>query len=191
MISLRVAGSSVTRLIYYRWCRCFPPSVPKSCDNAAHDYWDKYYAAADGDACLASVLGYHRLSKSQRSSHRLTTNDLCPLPIHGTIIPRTSRDVVISLYYADSYGLVVSIILEPHECVQVEYFCIRQSMVIIELASFSSIVAFTDRAEREIERLDILVENAGMLTWEYEQVEGWERILHANNLGPGLLAISA
>lgn len=28
-----------------------------------------------------------------------------------------------------------------------------------------------------------------MATWEYEQVEGWERILHTNNLGPSSLAI--
>ncbi|KAK0207389.1 hypothetical protein IW262DRAFT_1530247 [Armillaria fumosa] len=60
---------------------------------------------------------------------------------------------------------------------------------IIHLANFSSVIAFANRAERELERLDILVENAGMATWEYEQVEGWEGILHTNNLGPGLLAI--
>ncbi|PBK87920.1 hypothetical protein ARMGADRAFT_1121586 [Armillaria gallica] len=45
-------------------------------------------------------------------------------------------------------------------------------MVIIELADFSSIVAFADRAEREPQRLNIL---AGMVRWEHEQVEGWER----------------
>ncbi|KAK0227260.1 hypothetical protein EDD85DRAFT_146630 [Armillaria nabsnona] len=28
-----------------------------------------------------------------------------------------------------------------------------------------------------------------MATWEYEQVERWERTLHTNNLGPGLLTI--
>ncbi|KAK0443292.1 hypothetical protein EV421DRAFT_543423 [Armillaria borealis] len=81
----------------------------------------------------------------------------------------------------------------------------KAELWIIDLANFSSIVAFADRAERELERLDIFVENAGMATWEYEQVEGWERTyvassingrgltgflsLHTNNLGPGLLAI--
>ncbi|PBK79175.1 hypothetical protein ARMGADRAFT_1040985 [Armillaria gallica] len=62
-------------------------------------------------------------------------------------------------------------------------------LVIIDLASFSSIVAFADRAEHEPERLNILVENAGMVTLEHEQVEGWERTLHANNPVPGLFAI--
>ncbi|PBK65066.1 NAD(P)-binding protein [Armillaria solidipes] len=65
----------------------------------------------------------------------------------------------------------------------------KAELWIVDLANFSSIVAFADRAERELERLDILVENAGMATWEYEQVEGWEKTLHTNNLGPGLLAI--
>ncbi|KAK0186902.1 hypothetical protein F5146DRAFT_147778 [Armillaria mellea] len=65
----------------------------------------------------------------------------------------------------------------------------KAELWLIDLANFSSIIAFADRAERELERLDILVENAGMATWEYEQVEGWERTLHTNNLGPGLLAI--
>ncbi|KAK0215242.1 hypothetical protein EDD85DRAFT_498166 [Armillaria nabsnona] len=59
---------------------------------------------------------------------------------------------------------------------------------IIDLANFSSVVEFADRAERELDRLDIL-ENAGMITYDYEQVEGWEKTLHTNNLGPGLLAI--
>ncbi|KAK0463437.1 hypothetical protein IW261DRAFT_1672487 [Armillaria novae-zelandiae] len=65
----------------------------------------------------------------------------------------------------------------------------KAELWIIDLANFSSVIAFADQAERELERLDILVENAGMATWEYEQVEGWERTLHTNNLGPGLLAI--
>ncbi|KAK0443712.1 uncharacterized protein EV420DRAFT_1277835 [Desarmillaria tabescens] len=63
---------------------------------------------------------------------------------------------------------------------------------ILNLANFGSIVAFADRADRELDRLDILVENAGIATWEYEQVEGWEKTymaIHTNNLGPGLLAI--
>ncbi len=70
----------------------------------------------------------------------------------------------------------MSIILKPHKCVQVKYFCIGQSMVIIEPASFSSIVAFADQAEHEIEWLDIFIENASMLTWEYKHMERWERM---------------
>ncbi|KAK0476371.1 hypothetical protein IW261DRAFT_1552241 [Armillaria novae-zelandiae] len=56
----------------------------------------------------------------------------------------------------------------------------KSELWIIDLANFSS---------RELDRLDILVENAGIATADYEQVEGWEKTLHTNNLGPGLLAI--
>ncbi|PBK94509.1 NAD(P)-binding protein [Armillaria gallica] len=65
----------------------------------------------------------------------------------------------------------------------------KAELWVIDLAKFSSVIAFADKAERELERLDILVESAGMITWKYEQVEGWEKTLHTNNLGPGLLAI--
>ncbi|KAK0495746.1 hypothetical protein EDD18DRAFT_251719 [Armillaria luteobubalina] len=65
----------------------------------------------------------------------------------------------------------------------------KAELWIIDLANFNSVVAFADRADRELERLDILVENAGIATWNYEQVEGWEKTIHTNNLGPGLLAI--
>ncbi|KAK0431574.1 hypothetical protein EV421DRAFT_2024491 [Armillaria borealis] len=50
-------------------------------------------------------------------------------------------------------------------------------------------LAILAAAERELDRLDILVENAGVATSVYEQVEGWEKTMHTNNLGPGLLAI--
>ncbi|PBK65057.1 hypothetical protein ARMSODRAFT_1022491 [Armillaria solidipes] len=62
-------------------------------------------------------------------------------------------------------------------------------MSAVDLADFSSVVTFTDRAERELERLDILVDNAGVTTWEYEQVASWERTLHVKSLAPALLAI--
>ncbi|KAG7440360.1 NAD(P)-binding protein [Guyanagaster necrorhizus] len=65
----------------------------------------------------------------------------------------------------------------------------KAELWIIDLANFGSVVAFADRAERELDRLDILVENAGIATRNYEQVDGWEKTLHTNNLGPGLLAI--
>ncbi|PBK94492.1 short-chain dehydrogenase [Armillaria gallica] len=65
----------------------------------------------------------------------------------------------------------------------------KAELWIIDLANFNSVVAFADRAEQELDRLDILVENAGVAAWEYEQVEGWEKTIHTNNLGPGLLAI--
>ncbi|PBK60599.1 short-chain dehydrogenase [Armillaria solidipes] len=65
----------------------------------------------------------------------------------------------------------------------------KAELWIIDVANFNSVVAFADRAEQELDRLDILIENAGIWTWEYEQVEGWEKTIHTNNLGPGLLAI--
>ncbi|KAK0215220.1 hypothetical protein EDD85DRAFT_1000076 [Armillaria nabsnona] len=65
----------------------------------------------------------------------------------------------------------------------------KAELWIIDLANFNSVVAFADRAEQELDRLDILIENAGVAAWEYEQVEGWEKTIHTNNLGPGLVAI--
>ncbi|KAK0200185.1 hypothetical protein DFS33DRAFT_1359473 [Desarmillaria ectypa] len=65
----------------------------------------------------------------------------------------------------------------------------KAELWIIDLANFNSVVAFADKAERELDRLDILIENAGIATQYYEQVEGWEKTIHTNNLGPGLLAI--
>ncbi len=51
----------------------------------------------------------------------------------------------------------------------------KAELWIIDLASFDSVIAFADKAERELDRLDIFVESAGMMTWKYEQVDGWER----------------
>ncbi len=55
-------------------------------------------------------------------------------------------------------------------------------MVIIDLADFSSVVAFADQAECELGRLNILVQNTGVATWEHEQVEGWERTYVASSM---------
>ncbi|KAK0217275.1 hypothetical protein IW262DRAFT_1464314 [Armillaria fumosa] len=58
------------------------------------------------------------------------------------------------------------------------------------LANFGSVTVFADKCVRELDRLDILVKNAGMSPFSrYDIVEGWETCLHTNNLGPGLLAI--
>ncbi|KAK0443693.1 uncharacterized protein EV420DRAFT_1649158 [Desarmillaria tabescens] len=65
----------------------------------------------------------------------------------------------------------------------------KAELWIIDLANFNSVISFADRADQELERLDILIENAGIGTCYYEQVEGWEKTIHTNNLGPGLLAI--
>ncbi len=55
--------------------------------------------------------------------------------------------------------------------------------IIIDLTDFSSIFAFADCAERELQRLDILVENTGMATPEYERVEGRKRTSHFLSTG--------
>ncbi|PBK65074.1 NAD(P)-binding protein, partial [Armillaria solidipes] len=58
------------------------------------------------------------------------------------------------------------------------------------LANFGSVMAFTDKCARELDRLEILIGNAGMSPFgRYGVVEDWETFLHTNNFGPGLLAI--
>ncbi|KAK0443285.1 hypothetical protein EV421DRAFT_543142 [Armillaria borealis] len=60
----------------------------------------------------------------------------------------------------------------------------------MDLANFGSVTAFTDKCARELDRLDILVENAGMSPFgRYDDVEDWETCLRTNNFDPGLLAI--
>ncbi len=51
----------------------------------------------------------------------------------------------------------------------------KAELWIVDLANFNSVLAFADKAERELGRLDILIENASIATWDYEQVEGWEK----------------
>ncbi|PBK65089.1 hypothetical protein ARMSODRAFT_978514 [Armillaria solidipes] len=60
---------------------------------------------------------------------------------------------------------------------------------IIDLANFGSVTVFTDKCARELDQLDILIENAGMSPFgRYDVVEDWETFLHTN-FGPGLLVI--
>ncbi|THV00238.1 short-chain dehydrogenase [Dendrothele bispora CBS 962.96] len=61
---------------------------------------------------------------------------------------------------------------------------------IMELSDFSSVKAFADRAEKELERIDYLVENAGVAnTGKYKATkDGWEDTFQVNNLAPTLLA---
>ncbi|KAF9023894.1 NAD(P)-binding protein [Hymenopellis radicata] len=60
----------------------------------------------------------------------------------------------------------------------------------VDFSSFASVSAFADRADRELDRLDILVENAATAIWgPFEFTEdGWETCLEANCLGQELLA---
>ena len=55
---------------------------------------------------------------------------------------------------------------------------------------FASVDAFAKRVDRDLERLDIAVLNAGIVAPKYElSSEGWERMLQINTLSTALLAI--
>ncbi|KAK7458156.1 hypothetical protein VKT23_010064 [Stygiomarasmius scandens] len=62
---------------------------------------------------------------------------------------------------------------------------------ILELSNFASVKAFADRAEAELDRIDYLIENAGVaVAGKYSATEdGWETILQVNDLAPTLLAL--
>ncbi|KAF8549693.1 NAD(P)-binding protein [Imleria badia] len=60
----------------------------------------------------------------------------------------------------------------------------------VDLADFASVTSFGERFQRECDRLDILVMNAGVLAMEYEAtVDGWESSLQVNHLGTALLSL--
>ena len=45
----------------------------------------------------------------------------------------------------------------------------------VDLADFSSVTRFVGKFQQECSRLDILVMNAGIVSWGYEEsVDGWE-----------------
>ncbi|KAJ6519137.1 hypothetical protein C8R45DRAFT_1065919 [Mycena sanguinolenta] len=60
----------------------------------------------------------------------------------------------------------------------------------LDMARFASVAAFAKRANAELERLDGVVLNAGMLAWEWGlTADGWERTLQVNVLSTGLLGV--
>ncbi|OJJ48611.1 hypothetical protein ASPZODRAFT_130701 [Penicilliopsis zonata CBS 506.65] len=60
----------------------------------------------------------------------------------------------------------------------------------LEMNSFASVQRFAQRINREIDRLDIAVLNAGLTNREYIQSpEGWEETLQVNALSTSLLAL--
>ncbi|KAK7056335.1 hypothetical protein VNI00_002888 [Paramarasmius palmivorus] len=61
----------------------------------------------------------------------------------------------------------------------------------LDLASFASVKSFVDRFEKEGERLDVLIENAGATAPQtYETTnDGWATILQVNALAPALHAL--
>ncbi|KAL0575832.1 hypothetical protein V5O48_006140 [Marasmius crinis-equi] len=55
-----------------------------------------------------------------------------------------------------------------------------------DLSSFASVRALKEKID-QLERLDILIENAGIFMWNYETThDGWENTLQVNLLGPAL-----
>ncbi|ESK92349.1 retinol dehydrogenase 12 [Moniliophthora roreri MCA 2997] len=61
----------------------------------------------------------------------------------------------------------------------------------IDLSNFASVKAFVDKFEKEGGRLDILIENAGVMgSDEYEVTEdGWASIFQVNDIAPSLHAL--
>ncbi|KIY69355.1 NAD(P)-binding protein [Cylindrobasidium torrendii FP15055 ss-10] len=60
----------------------------------------------------------------------------------------------------------------------------------LDLSDFKSVVAFADRVERDLERLDILVANASIATLDLSVTgDGYEQMLQVNSLSNLLLSI--
>ncbi|KAL4251843.1 NAD(P)-binding domain superfamily protein [Pleurotus pulmonarius] len=63
-------------------------------------------------------------------------------------------------------------------------------MLLIDLCSLDSVRAFADKFEEEVERLDILVQNAAVVSMKYELTEDeWETSLQVNHIAPALLIL--
>jgi retinol dehydrogenase-12 len=58
----------------------------------------------------------------------------------------------------------------------------------VDLASFASVREFCARARAALERLDIVIENAGIATGKFEQFEGYESTITVNVISTFLMA---
>ncbi|THV05577.1 NAD(P)-binding protein [Dendrothele bispora CBS 962.96] len=67
----------------------------------------------------------------------------------------------------------------------------RIELWIVDLADFASVKKFADKFDQEGDRLDILIENAGMAgNKDYVTTkDGWHDILQTNSIAPSLLAL--
>lgn len=68
----------------------------------------------------------------------------------------------------------------------------KAELWLVDLAEFASVKAFADRALKDLERLDVLLLNAGMAlaNSEYKATtDGWEQTLQVNDLSLSLLTI--
>ena len=59
----------------------------------------------------------------------------------------------------------------------------------LDLASYESVRAFAERATTELDRLDVVVENAGLYTHKFERAEDNERTITVNVISTMLLAV--
>ncbi|KAF2162214.1 hypothetical protein M409DRAFT_27221 [Zasmidium cellare ATCC 36951] len=59
----------------------------------------------------------------------------------------------------------------------------------VDLADYSSIKAFAERANT-LRRLDVVVENAGTLTYKYQEIDGDESCVRINTLGTLFMALT-
>ncbi|KAM0427875.1 hypothetical protein ACHAPT_007334 [Fusarium lateritium] len=69
--------------------------------------------------------------------------------------------------------------------------CVERVVAVweLDLASYDSIQKFVAKVERDLPRLDVVVENAGMLTEEFALAEEDERTIKVNVLGTMFLAL--
>jgi retinol dehydrogenase-12 len=58
----------------------------------------------------------------------------------------------------------------------------------LDLGSSASVIAFAERCEKELDRLDIVLENAGISTSKFELVEDNESTITVNVISTFLLA---
>lgn len=58
----------------------------------------------------------------------------------------------------------------------------------VDLSDFASVRSFAERASRELDRLDVLICNAGINTFKYAELEGYESMLTVNVLSTYLMA---
>ncbi|KAI9824166.1 MAG: Nitrogen permease regulator 2 [Phylliscum demangeonii] len=59
----------------------------------------------------------------------------------------------------------------------------------LDLASYESVKEFAARVDRDLPRLDVMVENAGIQTETYRELEGHESTITVNVISPFLLAL--
>ncbi|KAK4508326.1 hypothetical protein PRZ48_002064 [Zasmidium cellare] len=59
----------------------------------------------------------------------------------------------------------------------------------VDLAEYNSIKAFAERANT-LRRLDVVVENAGILTYKYQEIDGDESCIRINSLGTMFMALT-